>query len=159
MIFEVTTSYGKRVRLRPSVALYRVEDFMGKELPGLAIVLDEVGKNGKVKEEYAVFTISFGEFIGMKNCAYIDTNNCSFAEQLLDYGIAKPTGFTKASGFCSYPLWQFDEAFLKDIGGECYEKYSKAYEEYMRGTPIGRAEKEDRTSNKKSLSSKKRRER
>ena len=50
----------------------------------------------------------------MKNCAYIDTNNCDFTDQLLEQGIAQPTGFTKHSGFCEYPLWVFDEEKLKE---------------------------------------------
>jgi hypothetical protein len=45
--------------------------------------------------------------------------------------MAKPTGFTKHSGFCEYPLWEFDEQTLKDMGAENYEKYNTAYEQYM----------------------------
>ena len=81
--------------------------------------------------EYCMLTVSFGEFIGMKNCAYIDSNNCDFTAQLLEQGMAKPTGFTKHSGFCEYPLWEFDEQSLKDMGAENYEKYNTAYEQYM----------------------------
>ena len=54
-------------------------------------------------------TVSFGEFIGLKDSAYIDTNNCRFAQQLLDQGIAVDTGLRKSSGFCEYPLWGFQE--------------------------------------------------
>lgn len=46
--------------------------------------------------------------------AYIDTNNCSWAEDFLvdnDFGL--PTGEYKASGFCIYPLYQLD---LEKIG-------------------------------------------
>ena len=49
-----------------------------------------------------------------KNMAYIDTNNCPWAEDFLidnDFGI--PTGEYKASGFCVYPLYQLD---LEKIG-------------------------------------------
>lgn len=42
MIFEVTNSLGEKLRLQPKVGLYSVWDFMGTELPGLAIILDEV---------------------------------------------------------------------------------------------------------------------
>ena len=43
MILTITDWAGDRVSLEPKVELYSVRDFMGKELPGLAIVLDKVG--------------------------------------------------------------------------------------------------------------------
>ena len=44
---------------------------MNTELPGLVIVLDEVDADSNPIDEYAVLTVS-GEFIGLKNSAYID---------------------------------------------------------------------------------------
>ena len=62
---------------------------MGKEMPGLAIVLEDV-TNVAEPEEYCMLTVSFGEFIGMKNCAYIDSNNCDFtAHRTPTMGIRK----------------------------------------------------------------------
>ena len=127
MTLEIKDYFGKPVSLTPRVGLYEVYDFMGKEMPGLAILLDETDSG----EPYAVLTVSFGEFISVKNSAYIDTNNCRFADQLLDQGIAEPTSFTKQSGFCTYPLWVFKEEFLQEIGGESYQKYSQAYDDYF----------------------------
>ena len=40
MILTITDWAGDRVSLEPKVELYSVRDFMGKELPGLAIVLE-----------------------------------------------------------------------------------------------------------------------
>ena len=42
MILEITDYFGTPVKLQPRVELYSVRDFMGREMPGLAIVLDEV---------------------------------------------------------------------------------------------------------------------
>ena len=99
-------------------------------VPGLAVILDDVTDPSE-PEQYAVLTVSFGEFIGMKNCAYIDTNNCDFADQLQSQGLASDTGFYKASGFCKYPLWQFEEGTLREIDNDVYQKYSDAYDGYM----------------------------
>ena len=66
-------------------------------------------------------------------CAYIDANNCPFAPQLLTDEIAQDTGYSKISGYCEYPLWVFQEDFLKEIGGEKYEQYSEQFDAYMRG--------------------------
>ena len=123
--------------------LYSVRDFMGQEMPGLAIVLDEVNSGVDGDEEYAVLTVSFGEFISAKDCAYIDTNNCYFAQQLLVQGIAEDTGLSRSSGFCQYPLWHFKEEFLKENGGAAYEEYSRRYREYMQSAGFGEMEYED----------------
>ena len=130
MEYIITDSRGNQIVLEPTLALYSVRDFTGKEMPGLAIdLIDITNKDDPV--EYHSLTVSFGEFIGMKNCAYVDTNNCGFAEQLLKQGIATPTQFTKTSGFWEYPLWLFDEETLKTMGAEAYELYHSEYEKYM----------------------------
>ena len=133
MVFEISEYYtGGKIRLKPRVELYDTRDYMGTQMPGLAIVLDEVDQNENVTEQYAVLTVSFGEFLPVKNCAYIDANNCPFAPQLLAEGIAQDTGHSKISGYCEYPLWVFKENFLKEIGGDKYERYSEQFDAYMR---------------------------
>lgn len=42
MTLEITDIFGNRVELQPRVELYSVRDFMGQEMPGLAIALDEI---------------------------------------------------------------------------------------------------------------------
>lgn len=128
---QTTDTFGTPITLRPEVGLYEARDFTGQTLPGLAVQLDLVGDDGEL-EPYATLTTSFGEFISIKNAAYIDTNNCPFAESLLSQGIADPTGLYKTSGFCQYPLWVFREDFLREVGGEHYQKYSEAHDRYMR---------------------------
>ena len=117
MILEITDYFAGPVKLQPRLELYSVRGFMGEEMPGLAIVLDEV-----------MGEVSFGEFIGLKDSAYIDTNNCRFTQQLLDQGIAVDTGLRKSSGFCEYPLWEFKKEFLEEIGSENYAEYSRRYD-------------------------------
>ena len=69
----------------------------------------------------------------MKNCAYIDTNNCRFADVILQSGVATDTGLTKQSCFWEYPLWKFKPEFLSSIDKEQYEAYSKEFDNYMSG--------------------------
>ena len=125
---------GEEVIVEPVLALYDVKDFADKEMVNVAIQLNsvEVRDGMEYKEPYATLTTSFGEFIGMKNSTYIDINNCPFATQLLNQGIAQDTGLTKQSGYVTYPLWQFDEEFLKSIGEEQYKQYSTKFDKYMR---------------------------
>ena len=129
-VLKIKDFLGQEQEVIPKLFLYEVRDFMGKKMtiPGIQLYNREDG----MLMPYATLTKSFGEFIGAKNCAYIDTNNYSFAPQLLAMGFAKDTGLTKESGRCTYPLWVFEESFLKEIGGEKYERYSREYDAYMR---------------------------
>ena len=142
-IFKINDLFGRQISLQPHVELYSVRDFMGQEMPGLAIVLDMVDNQLDIQEQYAVLTVSFGEFISAKNCAYIDTNNCYFAQQLLVQGIAEDTGLSRNSGFCQYPLWHFKEDFLREIGSAAYEEYCRRYSEYMQSAGFSEMENED----------------
>ena len=49
MLFEISECYtGGKIRLKPRVELYDTRDYIGKQMPGLAIVLDEVDQNENV---------------------------------------------------------------------------------------------------------------
>ena len=88
-------SYGGKYQVEPSLDLYEVEDFVGEKRYGLAICLNVV-ENNKVVEPFATFTVSFGDFIGIKDAVYIDTNNCDFADQLHRQGFGIKTGIKRA---------------------------------------------------------------
>lgn len=122
-------AFDKEWELIPEVTAIIAPDFMGTEQLNIGLNLYTEGESGL--EPFAVFTKHFGEFIGQKNCAYVDTNNCPFADQLLTQGIAIDTGLTKQSGFCTYPLWQFNEDFLKGANAKLYDLYSESFDEYM----------------------------
>lgn len=120
---------GNEVKLIPELVLFVVPDFMGEKQHNIGMNLYVEDEDGL--EPYTTLTVNFGEFIGVKDCAYIDTNNCYFAEQLLEQGIATDTGFTKQSGFCIYPLWKFDTEFLKEVDEKLYSLYSEEFDAYM----------------------------
>lgn len=89
MNYKIKDFPGRELTVQPRLALYSVRDFTGKEMPGLSITpIDVTDVNDPT--DYCDLTVSFGEFIGIKNSAYIDTNNCDFADQLLAQGIAVP---------------------------------------------------------------------
>ncbi len=131
MKYNITDFMGNSLTVRPRLELYSVQDFMEKEMPGLGIVLENITEDEHNPMEYCNLTVSFGEYIGIKNCAYIDANNCDFTEQLIEQGLGKPTGLTRHSGFCEYPLWIFEEDTLREMGAENYQIYSEAYDKYQ----------------------------
>ena len=122
-------AFDKEWELLPEVTAILVPDFMGREQLNIGINLYTEDENGV--KAFAELTKHFNEFIGQKNCAYVDTNNCPYADQLLEQGIAIDTGLTEQSGFCTYPLWQFNEDFLKSVNGKIYDLYSESFDEYM----------------------------
>ena len=67
-------------------------------------------------DDFATLTVNLPEsnlFCDEKT-AFIDTNNCPWAEQFLkENKIAKPTGHYGHSGWCSYPLYEFNLSLFK----------------------------------------------
>ena len=122
--------FDKEFEIKPHLKLVTVTDFIDGKQHNISISFTYKEDGNELP--FANFTLNFGEFIGLKNCAYVDTNNCWFADEILETGIAVDTGLTKISGHCKYPLWQFDEDFLKSVNEEMYRKYSDEYDQYMK---------------------------
>lgn len=58
-------------------------------------------------QPYGVLTVNIDYL--MPDCACVDTNNWPDAEQIIkEQGFGKPLGRSIQSGFCSYPIYQFD---------------------------------------------------
>ncbi len=61
------------------------------------------------KEPFAVITLNLNSPLQDKTHAFLDTNNCPWAEAFVDkYGLTTFTGAYGESGFCTYPLYQFN---------------------------------------------------
>lgn len=75
----------------------------------LAVIVMEVKDDGS-EEYFDCITVNLWSSSMLEaNQAYIDTNNCSWAETMLkQHKFAKDTGNWERSGFCSYPLYEFD---------------------------------------------------
>jgi hypothetical protein len=76
----------------------------------LAVIVMEVMPDG-TEQQFDVITVNIMEsdYLDGDNLAYIDTNNCSWAEKLLkQHKFAKDTGYWGCSGFCTYPLYEFN---------------------------------------------------
>lgn len=59
-------------------------------------------------------------------CAFIDTNNCPWAESLIKrLKLGVHTGKYAHSGFCSYPLYALDINRLSEITGKSVEYLMK----------------------------------
>lgn len=132
--FDYIDRLGNRITLVPELALYEADDILtNKTRYNIAIRL--YSKEEYELEPYSVLTTNLGEFIAVKDAAYIDTNNNG--TQILDWLIKNDfgleTSLTKHSGFCEYPLFVFNEDMLKkiDYNGN-YPKYENLYNEYYK---------------------------
>jgi len=78
---------------------------------GLAVIA-----NTPEGECFAVLTVNISDRVLSSMSAFVDTNNCPWAEKfLIENNIAVPTGITETSGFCTYPLYLFDLSKLEEI--------------------------------------------
>ena len=75
----------------------------------LAVVAVEV--SGKHPETYAVLTVNLCHPLQDETTAFFDTNNCGYLfKQLCRAGVVNPLPVSAHSGFCSYPLCEWDKA-------------------------------------------------
>lgn len=102
--FEVSINYG----------FYGIDE---PEVCNLQLVADSYQSNGSLAvfaleengEEFDTITVNLPFGDADESHAYIDTNNCPWAEAMLkQHNIAKPTGEHGHSGYCTYPLYEFD---------------------------------------------------
>jgi hypothetical protein len=105
-------SHSESYEVKPILTFYTaVRDFMGEEKLNIALLLEDA----ETGEGYTAVTTNLGEFISVRNAAYIDTNNNPGIDRWLEQnGIAKMTGLTKQSGYCTYPLAVFTDEFVRD---------------------------------------------
>lgn len=75
-------------------------------------------------ELYGDVTVNFEGSVP-NYCGYLDTNNMPTLEQFVtENGLGKFTGFVKQSGFCEFPLYQFNADKLRELcpdGMKTYE--------------------------------------
>lgn len=65
-------------------------------------------------EPFATLSVNLPEWTLPNNIAFVDTNNCPWAEKFIsDNKLGRPTGMTGTSGYCTYPLYRFDMEKLK----------------------------------------------
>ena len=84
--FIISGFNDEKYEITPHLKLVEVTDFMGKKQHNIGVSFTHIEDGAKMP--FANFTLNFGEFIGMKNCAYVDTNNCWFADEILETNIA-----------------------------------------------------------------------
>ena len=87
---------------------------------GLAIELMCIDEEYGFEEPLARLTVNLQDYKNLKdNQAFIDTNNCPWAEEFLkENKFAKPTGIMGHSGYCVYPLYEFDLEELNAVFGD-----------------------------------------
>ena len=87
------------------------DEYMDNHTLVLSLVCDD-------GEPFARLTVNLPEtdFWGSDTVAFVDTNNCPWAEKFIEENdLGSPMGITARSGFCTYPLYHFN---LQKIGGE-----------------------------------------
>lgn len=77
----------------------------------LALVIGDID----LQEEIANLTVNLDGIL-MPNQAYVDTNNFPEGEQFIkENGLGEPTGIMGQSGFCEYPLYNFDLGKIAEL--------------------------------------------
>ena len=77
---------------------------------------------GGFNEPFAMLTVCLNNPNLKENEAYLDTNNCRWGEEFVaKYELGKPTGEYQSSGFCTYPLYEWNLEKLSQYEMEVLE--------------------------------------
>jgi len=102
---------GKNYRVHPLNAPWGMVRLILKEesyLDGSLAVL-AVDVSGECPEDYAVLTVNLCHPLQDGKTAFFDTNNCGYLyEQLRKAGVIRRLPMTMRSGYCTYPLCEWD---------------------------------------------------
>ena len=106
-MYKVKTKFGE----------YDVTIEVGKYFYGDNIAVQLFTTDEGFEEPFATITVNLADYgILGQNKAFIDTNNCPWAEDFLkENGLGEPTGRYGTSGYCRYPLY---DIFVNKIKGE-----------------------------------------
>ena len=96
--------YGETFKVKPYKTSYASNG-------NLAVVLiDEDG------ELFDTITVNLDNVFQSENKAFIDTNNCQYAEKFIEkYHLGEYDGINQGSGFCYYPLYVFNTDKLEEL--------------------------------------------
>ena len=89
-----------------------------------------LNERGIPEDPYADLTVNLPEYELEPYEAFIDTNNFPDAEQFLEEnGLAFHTGTYGGSGYCIYPVYEFDRYKLMDLCPKDVEEYESIIED------------------------------
>lgn len=135
---KYTDQYGDEYIITGSIAAYAQSPMC------LAIQLYSQEKGSEFIEPYASLTVNLGINIGNDtympiNCSFINTNHMSDA---IDWLVREGAGsvytrfgstVSKTSGWCEYPLFQFNQKWLEKLDKKGYEDYVAGYRKAQTG--------------------------
>ena len=99
------TDWGKKYKVTVEKATYA-------ENGNLALKMRGFDKKYGLWEPFATLTVNLSKKLPA-NRAYVDTNNCPWAEEFIEEnGLGEFCGSFGFSGYCMYPLYEFDMEVL-----------------------------------------------
>lgn len=115
-LMELKTRFGTTEHVTLAAGVYA-------ENGGLSVEM--VSVEDGFREPYGSVTVNLSVPVP-PYCAFVDTNNMPEAVGFLaKNGIARPTGLQRQSGYCVYPLYQFDAEKMRGLcpdGMAAYER-------------------------------------
>lgn len=115
-----TDAYGDELSLKPTLNFYLSNN-------NLAVGLTEYDKELEIEDSYCMLTVNVDELPYLY--AAIDTTygGEQKLQFLKDHALAEPTGEVLHSGFCTYPVYRFNEEKLREIDPNTFKAYQKAH--------------------------------
>ena len=99
----------KTIKLKAWGETYKLNTIISNYRNNGNIYIGLISEDG---EPFADLTVNIKPLA--ENCSAVDTNNCPWAEELInEYGLGKQFAYVQ-SGFCNYPVYEFDMEKVKE---------------------------------------------
>ena len=117
---DYTDSYGDLIKVTPVLNMYRDND-------NLYVGLTSYDEDLEAEDNYCDLTVNVYKLPYLHSA--IDTTYSGEAKLkfLQEQGFGELTGNSLRSGFCTYPVFRFNEDKLREIDPETFKAYAKAH--------------------------------
>jgi len=122
--FDYTDSYGDVEKLYPEFNMY-VDD---KNLYlGFYYFYEDSDPEFSVMDHYCTATVNLYELPFLQSTIDTNNNGMKMVDFLEANGFGRRTGQVIPSGFCVFPVFEFNAEKIKELDSDFFERYAKAH--------------------------------
>lgn len=123
MKFEFESEYGGKYIVSPWINMYKDND-------NLYLGLYCQDKGGEYWEPFCDVTVNTVSLAYLESAVDTNNNGAKIVDFLEANGFGQRTPYVVSSGFCTFPIFKFNEDRLKEIDPKVFTEYQKAYGQY-----------------------------
>ena len=119
-VYEYNAEYGGHYTVRPKIGIYASND-------NLCVHFEFLDEESGFWEPYGYATVNTSPLGFMEAAIDTNDNGNEILKFLETNGFGKLTPFCVHSGFCTFPIFRFNEEKIKQIDPKVFSEYAKPF--------------------------------